>query len=171
MRLKRTVRLCGALLMRAPAADAQVTLLSFPVTIQQAIQYALDNYPAIQASAARTQAEEAGVDLARTAYLPRIDTTFQVNRATRNNVTGLLLPGTPIPSISGPVSDVTSRSSIWGGAGALVMTWGAFDFGQRGSTIDVARAQVTRARAGADLTKLESGINAADAFLRLAAAQ
>jgi outer membrane protein TolC len=156
--------------MGATAAYAQAAPLSFPVTIQQAIQFAVDNYPAIQASAARTQAQEAGVDLARTAYLPRIDTTFQVNRATRNNVTGLLLPGTPIPPISGPVSDVTSLSSIWGGAGALVMTWEAFDFGLRGATVDAARAQVTRARAGAELTQLEVGISTADAFLRLAAA-
>ena len=122
MRLKRIVGVWGAVLMGATAAYAQAAPLLFPVTIQQAIQYAVDNYPAIQASAARTQAQEAGVDLARTAYLPRVDTTFQVNRATRNNVTGLLLPGTSIPSISGPVSDVTSLSGIWGGAGALVMT-------------------------------------------------
>jgi outer membrane protein TolC len=138
---------------------------------QQAVQYAVDNYPAIQASKARVLAQEAGVDVARTAYLPRLDTTVQVNRATRNNVTGLLLPLGPIPSISGPVSDVTSLSGIWGGVSAVVMTWEAFDFGQRDATVDVARAQVARARAGAELTKLEIGINTADAVLRLAAAQ
>jgi outer membrane protein TolC len=141
------------------------------ITFPQAIQRAVDNYPAIHASLARLSAQEAGVDVARTAYLPRLDTTFQINRATRNNVAGLLLPGTPIPPISGPVSDVTSLAGIWGGAGALVLTWEAFDFGQRRATVDVARAQVTRARAGADLTRLDIGINTADAFLRLAAAQ
>lgn len=172
MRAKSVVvGLCGALLIGAQAAYAQATPPPTPITLQQAIQFAVDNYPAIQASTARVLAQEAGVDLARTAYLPRIDTTFQMNRATRNNVAGLLLPGSPIPSISGPVSDVTSLSSIWGGAGALVMTWEAFDFGLRGATVDVARAQVTRARAGAELTRLEIGINTADAFLRLAAAQ
>ena len=171
MLLRRVFDLCLAVLVIASPAYGQVTPPGEAVTFQQAIQRAVDNYPAIQASMAKLSAQEAGVDVARTAYLPRLDTTFQINRATRNNVAGLLLPGTLIPSISGPVSDVTSLSSIWGGAGALVMTWEAFDFGQRGSTIDVARAQVTRARAGADLTKLEIGINAADAFLRLAAAQ
>jgi outer membrane protein TolC len=158
------------LLTGAAAAQAQ-SAPPFPITFQQAVEYAIEHYPAIQASMARVSATETGVDLARTAYLPRIDTTFQLNRATRNNVTGLLLPGAPVPPISGPVSDVTSLSGIWGGAGALVTTWEAFDFGLRSATIDVARAQVTRARAGAEVTRLEVGINAADAFLRLAAAQ
>jgi outer membrane protein TolC len=170
MRFKRALCAWGTVLMGATVAHAQ-TAPPFPVTFQQAVQYAVENYPAIQASMARVSAQEAGVDLVRTAYLPRLDTTFQLNRATRNNVTGLLLPGAPVPPISGPVSDVTSLSGIWGSAGAVVMTWEAFDFGLRGATVDVARAQVTRARAGAELTKLEIGINTADAFLRLAAAQ
>jgi outer membrane protein TolC len=139
--------------------------------LQQAIRYAVDNYPAIVASTARVSAQEAGVDLARTAYLPRVDYGFQINRATRNNVAGLLLPGTPIPSISGPVSDLTSSSSIWGSASGLLLSWEAFDFGLRGATVGLAQAQVTRARAGADLTQLEVGVRTADAFLRLAAAQ
>jgi outer membrane protein TolC len=130
----------------------------------------VDSYPAIQASTARVSAQEAGVDLARTAYLPRLDYGFQINRATRNNVAGLLLPGAPIPSISGPVSDLTSSSSIWGSASGLLLSWEAFDFGLRGATVGLAQAQVTRARAGADLTQLEVGVRTADAFLRLAAA-
>jgi outer membrane protein TolC len=155
----------------ARPAAAQVAAPPVPVTFQQAIRYAADNYPAIQASLARVSAQEAGVDLARTAYLPRLDSTLQINRATRNNVAGLLLPGTSIPSISGPVSDGTSSSTIWGSAGGLLLSWEAFDFGLRGATVDFARTQVTRARAGSDLTRLEVGVRTADAFLRLAAAQ
>jgi outer membrane protein len=170
MRFRRALCVWGTVLIGANAAQAQ-NRPSFPVTFQRAVQYAVENYPAMQASMARLSAQEAGVDLARTAYLPRIETTFQLNRATRNNVAGLLLPAAPVPPISGPVSDATSFSGIWGSAGALVMTWEAFDFGLRSATVDVARAQVTRARAGAELTKLEIGINTADAFLRLAAAQ
>jgi outer membrane protein TolC len=122
MRLKRIVRLCGALVMGATAVYAQAAPPSFPVTIQQAIQYAVDNDPAIQASMARVSAQQSGVDLARTAYLPRVDSTFQINRATRNNVPGLLLPGLPIPSISGPASDAASGTSIWGTAGWLYLS-------------------------------------------------
>ena len=160
-----------AVCLGAEAAHAQGAPPPMPVTLQQAIRYALDNYPAIQATMARVAAQQSGVDLARTAYLPRIDSTFQINRATRNNVAGLLLPGTPIPSISGPVSDSNSFSSIWGGAGGVLLSWEPFDFGQRGATVDLARAHVERARAGATLTRLEVGVSTAEAFLRLAAAQ
>jgi outer membrane protein TolC len=131
----------------------------------------VDNYPAIQASQARVSAQEAAVDLARTSYLPRLDAALQINRATRNNVAGLLLPGTSLPAISGPVSDAISTSSIWGSAGGLLLSWEAFDFGLRGSNVDLGRAQVTRASASADATRLDVGVRTADAFLRLAAAQ
>ena len=160
----------GLLLMFAPPVAAQ-TRPSFPITFQQAIQYSMDNYPAIRASMARVAAQESGVDWARTAYLPRLDYSVQINRATRNNVPGLLLPGTVVPPISGPASDLASSSSIWGSASGLLLSWEAFDFGLRGASVDLARAQVTRANASAELTQLDVGVRTADAFLRFAAAQ
>jgi len=155
----------------APVAMAQSPRPSFPITLQQAVQYAADNYPAIRASMARISAQESGVDLARTAYLPRLDSSLQINRATRNNVAGLLLPGTIVPAISGPVSDDASASMIWGSAGGLLLSWEALDFGSRSASVDLARTLVTRATAAAELTRLDVAVNAADAFIRLAAAQ
>jgi outer membrane protein TolC len=155
----------------ARPARAQPQPPSFPMTFQQAIQYATDNYPAIRASMARVSAQQSAVDLAQTAYLPRLDWSLQVNRATRNNVSGLLIPGTFIPPISGPVSDTTSSSGIWGSANAFLLSWEAFDFGMRGASVDFARTLVTRATSGAELTRLEVGVGTADTFLRLAAAQ
>jgi outer membrane protein TolC len=142
-----------------------------PITLQQAVQYASEHYPAIRASAARRAAQETHVALARTAYLPRMETSLQINRATRNNVAGLLLPGTTVPAISGPVSDAVSSSTIWGSAGSVLLSWEPFDFGQRGASVDLARTQVTRAVANEALTRLDVGIQTAEAFLRVAAAQ
>lgn len=161
----------GVAAFTPPVAAQQPPRPPFPITLQQAVQYATDNYPAIRASLARVSAQESGVDLARTAYLPRLDSSFQINRATRNNVAGLLLPATTIPGISGPVSDGSSSSTIWGSAGGLLLSWEALDFGLRGASVDVARTQVTRANAGVELTRLDVGVKTADAFLRLAAAQ
>jgi outer membrane protein len=158
-------------MIAAVPVTAQTPPPGFPITLQQAVQHATQHYPAIRASMARVSAQESGVDLARTSYLPRLDTTLQINRATRNNVAGLLLPGTPIPSISGPVSDAASASSIWGSAGGMLLSWEAFDFGARRANVDVAQAQVVRASTNATLTRLDIGVRAADAFLRLAAAQ
>lgn len=163
--------LCFAALLAHPAAAQPQPRPSFPITIQQAVQFATDHYPSVHASLARVSAQEFGVDLARTLYLPRLDSSLQLNRATRNNVAGLLLPGTNLPAISGPVSDLTSSSMIWGSAGGLLLSWEAFDFGVRSASIDLARILVTRANAGAALTRLEVGVRTADAFLRLAAAQ
>lgn len=44
---------------------------SEPLTIQAAVSLAARNYPAIRASLAEVGAAESGIDLARTAYLPR----------------------------------------------------------------------------------------------------
>jgi outer membrane protein TolC len=162
-----------AISVMAPArpASAQPLAPSFPMTLQQAIHYAVDNYPAIRASMARIAAQQSAVDLAQAAYLPRLDWSVQLNRATRNNVSGLLMPGTHAPAISGPASDTVSRAGIWGSANALLLSWEAFDFGLRSASVNVAETLVSRAAAGADLTRLEVGVGTADAFLRLAAAQ
>jgi outer membrane protein len=163
--------LCVAVTAFPRPVSAQQALPSFPVTVQQAVQYAVDNYPSVRASMARIAAQESGVNLARTSYLPRLDSSLQINRATRNNVAGLLLPGTTIPPISGPVSDATSASTIWGSAAGVLLSWEAFDFGARGASVDLARSLVTRANANAELTRLEVGVKTAEAFLRLASAQ
>lgn len=159
------------LLLTLVRPGAAQTRPSFPITFQQAVQFAIDNYPSIRASRARVAAQESSVDLARTAYLPRVDYSLQINRATRNNVAGLLLPGISVPSISGPVSDATSPTSIWGSASGLLATWEALDFGQRGASVDLARTQVARANAEMELTRLDVSVKTAEAFVRLAAAQ
>lgn len=74
-----------------------------PITLPQAIERSLGNYPSIRVSQEQVNAAAAGIRLARTAYLPKVDTLAQVNRGTRNNVFGLLLPQSVIPSMSGPV--------------------------------------------------------------------
>ena len=51
----------------------------------------------------------AGIDLAETAYLPRVDFIWQEIRATRNNISGTTFPQGVIPAISGPVG----RSRSW----------------------------------------------------------
>jgi outer membrane protein TolC len=166
-----TILLSAILAVGTTRAVAQPQFSASPLSLQQAIQHALDNYPAIAASIARVAAQEAAVDLARTSYLPRLDSTIQINRATRNNVAGLLLPSALIPSISGPASERTSSSGIWSSAAGLLLSWEAFDFGLRGASVSLARSLVTRANADMALTRLDVGVNTADAFLHLAAAQ
>ena len=109
----------------APGANAQDGL-----TIAAATEAAVRNYPAIRVSAEQVNAAAAGIQLARTAYLPRVDGIAQANRATRNNIFGLLLPQSVIPSISGPVLGTNGPGSVFGSALGALVTWEPFDFGQ-----------------------------------------
>jgi outer membrane protein len=142
-----------------------------PLTLNEAIQLALKNYPAIKESRARAQAAEEGISVARTAYLPRLDMVWQENRATTNNVFGLLFSQPVIPSISGPVLGARSLTdSVWGSAAGVLLSWDAVDFGQRKAGVDVARAQTELAKNEAALTDLDVASAAADAFLTVLAA-
>jgi outer membrane protein len=82
------------------------------LTMPQAVQRALDQYPAVRSSMEQVSAAAAGINLARTSYLPRADFLGQVNRATHNNVFGQLFPQSVIPSMTGPVLDTNSGQSV-----------------------------------------------------------
>src|SRR2546426_4622087 len=143
-----------------------------PLALNDAIELALKNYPAIKESRARAQAAEEGIGVARTAYLPRLDMVWQENRATTNNVFGLLLPSSVVPAISGPVLGTRSLGdSVWGSAAGVLLSWEAVDFGQRKASLDVARAQTSLAQHQTALTELDVASAAADAFLTVLAAE
>jgi len=141
------------------------------LTITQAVDAALRNYASIRVSQEQINAAAAGIQLARTAYLPRVDALAQVNRATRNNVFGLLLPQNVIPSLSGPVLGTNNLGTAWGSAVGILVSWEPFDFGARRA--GVAAATATRARSEATLkrTQYDVAVAAADSYMTLVAAQ
>lgn len=141
------------------------------MTLSQAVETALRNYPAIEVSRQQIAAAAAGIGLARTAYLPRIDATAQVNRATRNNLFGMLLPQSTIPSISGPVLATNNLGTAWGTAIGSLVTWEPFDFGLRQAGVATAEAARAREEAGLKRTEYEIAVATADACLTLLAAQ
>ena len=164
---------CGAL---AVAALAAVPLPAQPppaetLTLGKAVERALNHYPSIRVSQEQIDAAAAGIQLARTAYLPRIDALAQANRATRNNVFGMLLPQSAIPSMSGPVLGTNNLGSAWGSAIGTLVTWEPFDFGLRSA--NVAAASAARGRSEATLRRTEFDVTVAtvDAYLSLAAAE
>jgi len=140
-------------------------------TLEEAVDFALKNYPAVRASLERVRSAEAGVGLARTTYLPRTDTLWQTNRATDNNIAGLLIPNSVIAPITGPVTLSPSNQSAWGSAGGLLFSWEPLDFGYRGAKVDAARAVQSRASAEESLTRLDVGFVTVNAYLTLLAAQ
>jgi len=141
------------------------------LTVEQAVAAAVKKYPSVRVSTAQVNAAIAGIRLARTAYLPRFDATAGVNRATRNNVLGLLLPSQVIAPISGPVLGTNGLGSAWGSTVGLLVSWEPFDFGLRGANVAVAEAARTRAQAAVARTQFDVSTMTADAFLTVLAAE
>ena len=141
------------------------------LTLEEAADFALKNYPAVRASLERVTAAQAGIGLARTNYLPRADVVWQTNRATDNIITGLLLPQSIIAPISGPVPASTSNQSAWGSAAGLLFSWEPFDFGYRGAKVNAAHAARDQATAEASLTRLDVAVATVNAYLTVLATQ
>jgi len=141
-----------------------------PLTLDAAIAYAAAHYPALRASLEQVRAAGANVDVARTAYLPRLDALWQSNRGTANNVFGQVLPQSVIPSLSGPVLPAASASSVWGSATGALLSWEAIDFGVRDASVQAAESGVARARADERLAQLDVEAAVATAYLAVVAA-
>jgi len=155
----------------APGQQASVPAPSGPLTLREAVRFAAQNYPAMHSAAAEVSAAEGGIDLARTEYLPETELLVGVNRATRNNVFGLILPNSVIPGISGPVQEESTYESTFGSAAGALFSWEPFDFGWRKSNVQLAQARKHRADAGREVTEYNVSLGAAGAFLTAVANQ
>ena len=151
-------------------ATGSTSTAAGPVTVTEVVQNALRDYPQIHVTQEDFNGSVANIQFARTAYLPRVDGLIQANRATRNNVFGLMLPQNIIPSISGPVIRSNNGGSVWGSAAGFLISWQPFDFGLRHANVQAARAGKDKANAALQLSQLEVATAAADAYLTLVAA-
>ena len=163
--------LAVTLVTASSTTKAQTTPLPKPLTLPATISYAQTHYPAIRASLEGVNAAKANVALAKTNYLPSANMLWQGNRATRNNIFGLLLPQSVVPSISGPVLPTTDNTSVWGSAVGVLASWEPIDFGYRRAVVNSARANQGIAEAEHQLTQLDIAAMTAAAFFDLAAAR
>jgi outer membrane protein len=165
------MRVTGALRMVALICAAGARLAG-QLTMTQAVDKALHNYPSVRVSQEQINAAAAGIRLARTAYLPHLDAVAQANRATRNNVFGLLLPTQGvIPSMSGPVIGSNNSGTVWGSAVGALVSWEPFDFGLRRANVAAATAARAENEAALKRTQFDVTVATADTFLTMAAAQ
>jgi outer membrane protein len=141
------------------------------LTFKETVQRAAERYPSIQVTRAQVNEAAASVALARNAFLPRVDGVAQVNRATANNVFGLMFPTPVIPPISGPQIDGDQTRNVFGSSVGLLVSWEPFDFGRRKADVDIASAARARAEAAVARTKLDVSAAAADAYLTALAAE
>jgi outer membrane protein TolC len=159
------------ILLAVAALAAGQTAPPAGMTLAQAVEAALRNYPSVRVSQEQINAAAAGIELARTAYLPRVDLLVQANRATRNNVFGLLLPQSVLPSMSGPVLGTNNLGTAWGSAVGTLVTWEPFDFGLRRAAVAAATAARAQSEAVLQRTQFDVAAATADACVTLVAAQ
>src|SRR5579864_56827 len=163
--------LCVVSATAATGAQTRETGPPQLLTLDEAIQYATEHYPTVKAALEEVNASAAGVDVARAAYLPRLDSLWQSNRATANNVFGQVLPQGVVPAMSGPVLPSASGQSVWGSATGALFSWEPVDFGLRRAAVAGAQAALTQARSGETLTRLDVQRAVAGAFLNVLAAE
>jgi outer membrane protein len=159
----------GLLLLLSSLPSAQAQQAETLLTLNSVVEDAAQNYPSIQISQEELNAAGARIQLARTAYLPRVDAVAQFNRGTRNNVFGSLLPQGVIPPMSGPVIGTNNGGSVWGSATGVLINWQPFDFGARSASVRAAQANRDRALAATLRTQLEVETASADAYLSVVA--
>jgi len=153
----------------AGALRGQPSAAPAGLTISQAVEDASRNYPSIRVTQEQMNAAAAGIRLAQTAYLPRVDGLAQINRATRNTFYGLLLPQGVIPGVDGVPSN--NFGSVWDSGLGVLVTWQPFDFGLRAANVSAVTAMRNQAQATMIRTRYDVSVATADAFLTVVAAQ
>ncbi len=153
-------------LPRAQTNDASPKVL----TLEDALTYALQHYPAVRASLEQISAARAGISIARSQYLPALSGVYQDSRATQNQVPGIWL-GTPItPTVEGPVG-ASSGQSYWGSQAIASFSWEPFDFGLRPSIVGQAKSAADKANADLAVTQLQVATAVGNVFLTALAAR
>ena len=107
--ISSTVLCMGILFIMRAEADPPSRSPDF-LTLSQAIDYALEHYPAVRESLAKQKEAQSGIDLAKTHYLPRVEIGVQGTRSTFNNVSGMFFPNSFIQ----PLACIFNRNSYWG---------------------------------------------------------
>jgi outer membrane protein TolC len=134
--------------------------------LQELLQLAEKNYPAVAAKKAQSVAAEKNIGLQKSNLVPTLDAAYQVNYATYNNITGMALSQYMVP-ISGPPSSSNDYSGVFGSAAHILMNWQPLTFGQRQSQIDAAIENYKLAVADENITLYQLKINLISTYLNI----
>ncbi|MBU6451211.1 MAG: TolC family protein [Cyanobacteria bacterium REEB67] len=145
------------------------------VTIKDAVDVALRNYPTINNKYFKLRAAKANVALAKTQYLPNLNWDIQESGISGNRVSSTVMNNVSgfdtVPVDSGPSSRVLSFKPIVNNLQGLNLNWLMVDFGLRHANDNYAYADARAARADLNLTRLDVAFDAADAYLTAVAAK
>lgn len=135
-----------------------------PLTLKEAVDFALGHNPNMKAQAAEEDAASANLNVARDQYIPRGYIGLQENRATGNVVPGSHFNMVGIPAISGPPTGRVFDSGTWGSTAGLSLSYDIAHLTQKIALADAALADRRGAQAGMEAQTLNVAFGAADAF-------
>jgi outer membrane protein len=155
--MKKIISIC-ILLLSVSAAEAQL--------LKDLLEKAKANYPLLKAKRFESAAKEDQVRYVKSTAIPSLEAGYQVNYATYNNITGMASTQHFVP-ISGPPSTSNSSDAVFGSAGGLLMNWELFTFGQRSSSVGLAKASVDYQKADEQNEIFQHQVRTANAYLDL----
>lgn len=123
-------------------------------SLEDALNYALQNYPAVRRSLEQVNAARAGTRFARAQYLPSLSGVYEDSRATQNQVAGIWLPTPITPTVEGPIAG-SSGQSFWSSQAAALFSWEPIDFGLRRSSVEQARSAEAKSNVDLAVTRLQ----------------
>ncbi len=166
LRIHALAAVAAGAVIAASAQTAAAPSKSF--TLEDALHYALEHYPAVRASLEQVSAAHIGISLARTQYLPQLTGMYQDGRATQNQVNGIWLPSPFNAAVIGPIAP-SSGQSFWNSQTAAFFSWEPLDFGLRSANIGQAKSAESKSQADLALTRLQVASAVGNYFLLAAA--
>ncbi len=136
------------------------------LTLQQAIDTALQNLPQIRAAQAGLHAAEAGVKETRSSYYPDIHLLAEDLEGTNNQARSsyLALPGIPRTGQPGNSSDLSNNF-----LGGFVLNQTLYDFGRRSSQLKTSKSEARAATYGLEISRQDAIFNVKQAYFTLLA--
>jgi outer membrane protein len=139
------------------------------LTIKDAVEIALRNYPEISAKVFKLRAAKANVKLAKTQYLPNLNLDLQESYITPNRISSAVMNNVSgfdtVPVNSGPNNTSNTGRGNVNNLDGLNFNWLLIDQGLRHANDDYAYADTRTARADVNLTKLDVAFETSEAFL------
>ncbi|HVC43528.1 MAG TPA: TolC family protein [Candidatus Binataceae bacterium] len=137
-----------------------------PLTLRQAVNYALMHQPAISGQQALQEQAAANVERSRAGYVQQVDASESTNWAqAAHNPVGLYLPVPGFPVSEGPRTSGSFGSGAWNGATSVFMSEDVVALVRQMSVVDSALARLSQQSAAADEQTLLVAFSAAQAFM------
>ena len=142
------------------------------LTMKDAEQLALTNYPSIKAKASQLNASKAYLSETKTEYLPDVNVSAQQDYGTINGQNGPLYGyhGLSVAS-SGPVLPNQNWNAAFGGLYLANVNWDFFSFGKAVEKVKVQKSVVSRDETDLAQEQFQHQVRVASTYLNLLAAQ